>query len=254
MDSLKFKLTIAYDGTHYEGWQVQKTGTGVQEKAETALAKLFPSHPRLHSSSRTDTGVHALGMVAHFEVPRAEAKMTPRKLSLAINAWLPADIRVVSASRARKDFHARFDATGKQYRYFVWNHAAMNPLLRHTAWHVPRPLDLTAIRRAAPLFVGKHDFQSLTSNTGYASGSTVRTLSRCGLKRSGQLLTFIIEGEGFLYKMCRGIVGTLVHVGLSKLPADGIKKILAQKNRAAAGMSAPAHGLVLWKVFYRSQE
>src|SRR5437660_10284170 len=95
---MKFKLTIAYDGSNYEGWQVQKTGTGVQEKVETALAKLFPSHPRLHSSSRTDTGVHALGMVAHFEVPRGEAKMTPRKLSLALNAWLPADLRVVSAS------------------------------------------------------------------------------------------------------------------------------------------------------------
>src|SRR5437773_8539370 len=101
---------------------MQKTGTGVQEKIETALAKLFPSHPRLHSSSRTDTGVHALGMVAHFEVPGAEAKMTPRKLSLALNAWLPQDIRVVSASRASKGFHARFDAAGKQYRYFVWNH------------------------------------------------------------------------------------------------------------------------------------
>src|SRR2546427_11579643 len=118
MDTLKFKLTIAYDGTNYEGWQVQKTGTGVQEKIEEALAKLFPSRPRVHSSSRTDTGVHALGMVAHFEVPRAEFKMAARKLALAVNAWLPDDIRVVSALRAAKDFHARFQATAKQYRYF----------------------------------------------------------------------------------------------------------------------------------------
>src|SRR6476661_2143574 len=108
---MKFKLTIAYDGAGYEGWQVQKTGTGVQEKVEAALAKLFPARPRVHSSSRTDTGVHALGMVAHFEVPRAQCKMTTHKLALALNAWLPDDIRVVSAARAPKKFHARFDAS-----------------------------------------------------------------------------------------------------------------------------------------------
>ena len=104
MNTFKFKLTIAYDGTGYEGWQVQKTGTGVQEIVEAALTKLFPSRPRLHSSSRTDTGVHALGMVAHFEVPAAEFKMSTRKLALALNAWLPEDIRVLSAARAPKDF------------------------------------------------------------------------------------------------------------------------------------------------------
>src|SRR5438128_2726455 len=127
MPSLKFKLTIGYDGTSYQGWQVQKIGTGVQEKIEAALAKLFPSHPRLHSSSRTDTGVHALGMVAHFEVPRAEFKMSARKLVLALNAWLPEDVRVMNATRCRTDFHARFDATGKQYRYLVCNQASINP-------------------------------------------------------------------------------------------------------------------------------
>jgi tRNA pseudouridine38-40 synthase len=251
MDHLKFKLTIAYDGTEYEGWQVQKTGTGVQEKVEAALAKLFPSHPRVHSSSRTDTGVHALGMIAHFEAPPAECKMSARKLTLALNAWLPEDIRVVAAARARKDFHARFQAAGKQYRYFVWNHAAMNPLIRHTAWHVPRPLDLRAMRLAAPAFVGQHDFQSFAANPGYAKASTVRTLARCELQRRGPLLTFIIEGDGFLYKMCRGIVGTLVQVGLGKFSAEEVGRMLAQRDRRVAGMSAPAHGLVLWKVYYR---
>jgi tRNA pseudouridine38-40 synthase len=246
----KFKLTIAYDGTAYEGWQVQKTGTGVQEKVEEALAKLFLSHPRVHSSSRTDTGVHALGMVVHFEVPANESHMTPRKLALALNAWLPQDIRVSAAAQAPANFHARFDATTKQYRYFVWNHPAMNPLIRHTCWHVPRPLDLSAMRSAARHFVGKHDFQSFTSNPGYARESTVRTLICCDLKRSGPRLTFIIEGEGFLYKMCRGIVGTLVQVGLGKFPGSGIKTMLAKKDRRVAGMTAPAHGLVLWKVFY----
>ena len=251
--TLKFKLTIAYEGTRYEGWQFQKTGTGVQEKIETALAKLFPSHPRLHSSSRTDTGVHALGMVAHFEVPSRECAMLPAKLLLALNAWLPQDIRVVAAARAAKDFHARFDATGKQYRYFVWNAPAMNPLIRHTAWHVPRPLDLSAIRTAAPAFIGKHDFRSFSSNQGYAKTSTIRTLTRYEVKRSGKLLTFIIEGDGFLYRMCRGIVGTLVQVGLGKFRVGEIRPMLDRKERRGAGMTAPAHGLVLWKVYYRKK-
>jgi tRNA pseudouridine38-40 synthase len=248
--TLKFKLVIAYDGTGYEGWQVQKTGTGVQEKIEMALAKLFPSRPRLHSSSRTDTGVHARGMVAHFEVPRPESRMSTLKLALALNAWLPADIRVVSASRAVADFHARFQAQGKQYRYVVWNHPAMNPLLRATAWHVPRPLDVMAMRAAARLFVGRHDFQSFTANQGYAHGTTVRTLTRCELKRSGSQFTFIIEGDGFLYKMCRAIVGTVVQAGQGKFPPAEIKTMFASKDRRLAGVNAPAHGLVLWKVFY----
>jgi tRNA pseudouridine38-40 synthase len=250
MDPLKFKLTIAYDGTGYEGWQVQKIGTGVQEKVEAALAKLFPSHPRVHSSSRTDTGVHALGMVAHFEVPRAESRMTPRKLALALNAWLPEDVRVLAAARAPKEFHARFGSAGKQYRYFVWNHAAMNPLIRHTAWHVPRPLDLRAMRAAVKAFVGKHDFQSFAANPGYAKASTVRTVMRCDLTRRGPLLTFVIEGDGFLYKMCRGIVGTLVQVGLGKFGAEQVARMLEKRDRRIAGMTAPARGLVLWKVLY----
>ena len=249
--TLKYKLVIAYDGTAYEGWQVQKIGTGVQEIIEKALAKLFPSTPRLHSSSRTDTGVHALGMVVHFEVPRAEARMTARKLLLALNAHLPADIRIVSAAKARKKFHARFDAEGKQYRYFVWNHAAMNPLLRHTAWHVTRKVDLQLMRAAAKLFVGKHDFQSFSSNPGYKKQTTVRTLMRCDVKKSGAQFTFIIEGDGFLYKMCRGIVGTIVQAGLGKFPPEDVKVMLVKADRRVAGMTAPAHGLVLWKVFYR---
>ncbi|HSU55040.1 MAG TPA: tRNA pseudouridine(38-40) synthase TruA [Candidatus Dormibacteraeota bacterium] len=252
MQSLKIKLVIAYDGTNYQGWQVQTIGTGVQEKVEAALGKLFPSKPRLHSSSRTDTGVHALGMVAHFEVAKEGFKMQGRKLALAINAWLPEDIRVVSANPTRSDFHARFDARGKQYRYFVWNHSAMNPLIRTTAWHVPKPLDLAPMRKAAHAFVGKNDFASMSSNQGYSKDSTVRTLTRCEIKRSGSMLTFFIEGDGFLYKMCRGIVGTVVQVGLGKFSASEIKSILSKKDRRLAGMTAPAHGLVLWKVFYHA--
>jgi tRNA pseudouridine38-40 synthase len=247
----KIKLVISYDGANYEGWQVQKIGTGVQDKVEEALAKLFPSRPRLHSSSRTDTGVHALGMVAHFEVPAGEVKMTPRRLLLALNAHLPEDVRVMSAVRAKAAFHARFHAKGKQYRYFVWNHPAANPLARRTAWHVPRPLDVKAMRAAAPLFVGRHDFQSFSPNQGYAKDTTVRTVRRCDIRKSGPMLTIIIEGDGFLYKMCRGIAGTLVQVGQGKFPASEIKHMLAKRDRRVAGMTAPACGLVLWRVYYR---
>ena len=248
--SVKFKLVIAYDGTAYEGWQMQKIGTGVQQIVETALAKLFPSAPRLHSSSRTDTGVHALGMVAHFGIPArriqndcSQAGARHQRLVARRRA------RVVAASAGEK-FHAQFDAVGKQYRYYVWNHAAMNPLIRDSAWHVPRKLDLKAMRAAATLFVGRHDFQSFAANPGYKKESTVRRLTRCEVKKSGNQFTFIIEGDGFLYKMCRGIVGTIVQAGLGKFPPYEIKAMLAKKDRRVAGMTAPAHGLVLWKVYY----
>jgi tRNA pseudouridine38-40 synthase len=254
MDMLKFRLMIAYDGTGYAGWQVQKIGVGVQQRVEEALARLFPSQPKVHGSSRTDTGVHALGLVAHVEIPRAEFKMPLRRLPLALNAHLPEDIRILAASRCRTDFHARFDASGKQYRYLVWNHRAMNPLLRSQAWQVPGKLDLPAMRAAARVFVGPHDFRSFTANPGYERESTIRRISRCDVRRSGRLLTFIIEGDGFLYKMCRGIVGTLVQVGQGKIAVSGIRKILAHRDRRVAGMTAPAHGLVLWKVFYRGRE
>ncbi len=157
----------------------------------------------------------------------------------------------MAASHAPGNFNARFDATGKQYRYFIWNHTAMNPLLRRTAWHVPVKLDVKRMRTAAKLFVGKHDFQSFAANPGYKKETTVRSLTRCELKKSGaQFTVIIIEGDGFLYKMCRGIAGTIVQAGMGKFPPEQIKTMLEQKDRRVAGMTAPAHGLVLWKVFY----
>jgi tRNA pseudouridine38-40 synthase len=189
-------------------------------------------------------------MVAHFEVSPGEAKMSARKLVLALNAWLPEDIRVSDAEQVSSEFHARFSATGKEYRYFVWNHPAMNPLVRRTAWHVPRSLDLPSMRNAAELLLGKHDFQSFAANPGYSRESTVRTLSRCSIRKQGPLITFVIEGDGFLYRMCRGIAGTLVQVGLGKFTPEDVRAMLEQRNRSVAGMSAPAHGLVLWKVRY----
>jgi tRNA pseudouridine38-40 synthase len=251
---LKFKLTIAFDGTRYAGWQVQKSGTGVQEKIEETLRRLFQGVKRIHSCSRTDTGVHALEMVAHVEIPEEQFRMPVRKLPLAINAFLPEDIRVMSAEVCPAEFHARFDATGKQYRYYVWNHPAMNPLWRLYAWHVPQSLHLPSMRTAARAFLGTHDFKSFAANRKYEVESTVRTLSRCQVKQSGFLLTFIIQGDGFLYKMCRGMVGTLVQVGQGKIAPKEMARILERRDRRFAGMSAPAHGLVLWRVFYEKKK
>ena len=252
MDTIKVKLTIAYDGSAYQGWQVQRTGVGVQQKIEDALGKLFPSVKRLRSSSRTDTGVHALGMAADVDVLKEDLKMPLRKLPLALNAWLPEDIRIVSAQRVPAHFHSRFDARAKQYRYFVWNHATMNPLLRRQAWHVPGKLDLAAMRAAAAHLLGRHDFRSFAATHSYPIQDSVRTLTRCDIQRRGALLTWIIEGDGFLYKMCRGIVGTLVQLGRGKFGQAELRRMLAAKDRRVAGMTAPAHGLVLWKVLYAS--
>ena len=249
--TVRLRATVAFDGTNYAGWQFQQSGVAVQGVIEAALARLFPSGPRVHGSSRTDSGVHALGLVAHFDVPAAEFRLTPAKLLLAINAHLPEDVRVMQVHRARPAFHARFDATGKQYRYFVWNAAALNPLLRQQAWHVPRALELDAMRGATRLFVGTHDFRAFTANRGVPLEDAVRTVTRCEVRRRGPLLTFVLEGTGFLYKMCRAIVGTLVQLGQGKLDADDLRRILDSRDRRTAGMTAPAHGLVLWKVTYR---
>jgi tRNA pseudouridine38-40 synthase len=247
---LKFKLILAYDGTAYQGWQSQRSGLGVQNLVEAALARLFAAAPRLESSSRTDAGVHARGMVAHFEIPADQLRMPPRHLVLAINACLPEDIRVMSAVRVPAPFHARFDAVAKQYRYRVWNDPVMNPLLRTQAWHVPRPLDLVAMRQAAVHFIGRQDFRAFTANRGDVLDDAVRSLTRCDILRQGREVTFVIEGGGFLYKMCRGIVGTLVQVGYARFAAEEVKSMLDGKDRRFAGMNAPAHGLVLWKVLY----
>ncbi len=247
---LKYRITLAFDGTAYQGWQSQPSGRAVQNRVETALAVLFRSAPALTASSRTDAGVHARALVAHFEVPSTGAPLPARRLPLALNALLPPDIRVTAAARARPGFHARFDALAKEYRYEVWNHPVMDPLRRHRAWHVPARLDLPAMRAAAAHLVGRHDFRAFTSNRGAVLKDSTRSLGRCQIRRSGPALTFILEGEGFLYKMCRGIVGTLVQTGRGKFQPDSIPDLLASADRRLTGMNAPAHGLTLWRVTY----
>ncbi len=251
LNLITIKLIIAFDGARYAGWQTQKVGLGVQQVVEEAFAKIFGTAIPLHSSSRTDTGVHAIGMVAHVELPKELLRsMTMRKVPLALNAHLPEDIRVLHAALAAEGFHARFNASGKEYRYFVWNHHAMNPLLRGHAWLVAGDLDIGQMRTAAQLFTGTHDFEAFSGTRNYRMKSTVRTLSQCTIKKSGRLLTFILRGDGFLYKMCRNIVGTLVQIGQGKYRAADAAAMLRSKDRRCAGMTAPSVGLVLWKVFY----
>lgn len=250
MGSLKLKLTIAYHGARYKGWQVQKSGITVQQKVEEALKRFFPSADRVHSSSRTDTGVHARGMVAHVEVQKDEFRIGELKLRLALNAFLPDDVSVTEVKRVPANFHARFGATGKQYRYMIWNHPALNPLQREVSWHVPRELDFLRMQEGAKFFIGNHDFRAFAVKREYEMRSTIRVVSNCKLYKKDSMLTCLIEGEGFLYKMCRGIVGTLVEVGLGKLKPVDIRNILKSCDRSQAGMTAPAHGLILWKVMY----
>ena len=250
MGSLKLKLTIAYHGARYKGWQVQKSGITVQQKVEEALKRFFPSVDRVHSSSRTDTGVHARGMVAHVKVQKDEFRIGELKLRLALNAFLPDDVSVTEVKRVPGNFHARFDAAGKQYRYMIWNHPALNPLQREVSWHVPRELDFLRMQEGAKFFIGNHDFRAFAVKREYEMRSTIRVVSNCKLYKKDSMLTCLIEGEGFLYKMCRGIVGTLVEVGLGKLKPVDIRNILKSCDRSQAGMTAPAHGLILWKVMY----
>lgn len=250
MSARKFKLIIAYDGAGYEGWQARGNGRGIRQTIRDAGGKIWGSCPEIIASSRTDAGVHARGLVAHLELTEEQPRMTGNKLRLALNAQLPSDIRILSATCARADFHARFDATSKEYRYTLWNHPVMDPLLRRQAWHVPRALDLTAMREAAEALVGRHDFRSFTAKRKGELLDPTRTLLRCLIKRSSSRLTFQLLGEGFLYKMCRRIVGTLVQVGEGKRTPADVRHLLSQPGTHPPGMIAPAHGLILWHVNY----
>jgi tRNA pseudouridine38-40 synthase len=241
------KLTIAYRGTEFSGWQCQPGKRTVQESLETALEKIWGQKISLQGSGRTDTGVHALGQAASFNAPRLH---TAKVLQRALNANLPRDVRIVRCRLVHPSFHARFDAIGKTYRYLVLNHLVQDPFTLDTHWHVPRPLDLAAMRAAARMLRGKHDFASFTSNPGYERETTVRTMSRATITRHGATLTFHFTADGFLYRMVRNLVGALVKVGLGKITAREFGRILQACSRSEAPATAPACGLYLMRVKY----
>ena len=246
----KYKLTIAYDGTDYEGWQARRAGRGIRHEIEKACENLFGTVPEIVSSSRTDAGVHAVGLVAHLSLSHEGTVMSGTQVQLALNAKLPPQIRIMRASRAKENFHARFDAVKKEYRYQLCNDAVMPPLLRQQAWHVPRPLDITAMREAAADLIGRHDFRAFTAKRKGELLDSTRTLHECRITRRGSLIIVQVIGEGFLYKMCRRIVGTLVQVGEGKIAPTQIPAMLSDPAQFSSGMVAPAHGLILWKVSY----
>jgi tRNA pseudouridine38-40 synthase len=242
------KLTVAYRGTDFFGWQRQAGKRTVQECLEAALAKLWGGKIDLQGSGRTDTGVHALGQVASFNAPRLHAAAV---LQRALNANLPRDMRVVQCRLVSPAFHARFDAREKTYRYLVLNQLVQDPFMLDTHWHVPRPLNLAAMRRAARLLRGEHDFASFTSNPGYKrERGTVRTMRRASITKSGDVLTFHFTSNGFLYRMVRNLVGGLVKVGLGKISVDDFGRILRARSRSEAPPNAPACGLYLVGVKY----
>jgi len=241
------KLTLSYRGTEFSGWQRQPGKRTVQECLESALEKIWGEKISLQGSGRTDTGVHAMGQVASFN---ARHLHTDTVLQRALNANLPRDVRVVKCRLVAPSFHARFDSVEKTYRYLIWNHLVQDPFTWDTHWYVPRPLDLTAMRRAARFLMGKHDFASFTSNPGYERETTVRTMRKVSIVRDKATLTFHFTADGFLYRMVRNLVGGLVKVGLGKLTADHFGKILKARSRSEAPPNAPACGLYLMNVKY----
>jgi tRNA pseudouridine38-40 synthase len=241
------QLTIAYRGTAFSGWQRQTAKRTVQEEIETALGKLWGEPISLQGSGRTDTGVHALGQVASFNAPRRHAATV---LQRAINANLPHEIRVVGCRLVAPSFHARFDAVGKTYRYLILNRPVEDPFALDLQWHLPRPLDVAAMRRAARHLLGRHDFASFTSNPGYERETTVRTMRRVTLADDRGRLTFHFSADGFLYRMVRNLVGALVKVGHGKISVAEFDAILRARRRSEAPATAPAHGLYLVRVQY----
>jgi len=244
----RFRLTVAYDGTAYAGWQVQPRDPSVQQAIETVLAGLV-SHPvKVHGSGRTDRGVHARGQVAHMDL---DTRMDAAALQRALNARLPPDIRVLAAARARPDFHARRSAVRKEYRYFVWNDPILPPERRLYAAHVRHELDVNRMRDAAQHFVGTHDFAAFTANPNREIEGTVRTVFAASVARRGREIAFRVSGSGFLYKQVRSMVGFLLRVGAGAEEPEAVRNLIDQAPvRTARVPSAPPQGLFLWRVWY----
>ncbi len=253
-----FKLTLAYDGTDYVGWQRQASGTSIQGCLEAALADIAGVAVPVVGAGRTDAGVHALGQVAGV---RLGVRIGPEALARAVNAKLPPDIRVVGTAEAADTFHARFDAVAKSYRYRLLHGPVMSPFLRRYAWHVREPLDAGAMAEAGRTLVGEHDFAAFQ-----AAGSGVRTTVRtvfeltvrpvpppaaAGAEAGGTGMTVVeVRGSGFLRHMVRTIVGTLAEVGRGRRDPEDVGRVLRSGDRGAAGPTAPARGLFLTGVEY----
>jgi tRNA pseudouridine38-40 synthase len=244
-----YRVTLAYDGTDFRGWQAQRPDGGrtVQGELEAALSRLADgARVAVAGAGRTDTGVHALGQVASFELPRLFA---PDDLARALNGLLPADVRVLAAAMAPPGFHARRSATGKLYRYVLDTGPVQLPQRRRFAAHVPFLLDQDRVREAALLYLGRHDFASLAS-AGSSVKTTERTVRRSEVAFEGDTMTYEVEADGFLRKMVRSLVGGLVAAGRGALDGGALRKALEVRDRRAWPPPAPACGLFLVRVDY----
>ncbi len=248
MINVRLKLLLAYDGRRFRGWQSQATNDAVQDFIEGAFAKLVRARVVVVGSGRTDAGVHALGQVAHADVPRG--RLTPEQWQAALNAHLPREIRILKITRPSSDFHAQFDARRKIYTYRIWNASFMHPLEIGRAWFVPGDLDLATLRAGAAMLCGTHDFARFAVHRGKPLADTVRTIRRVSVHRSGALLTLRFEGSGFLYKMVRLLTGTLVRCAQHRAPLSWIGDLLEDNNAARTHFAAVAEGLYLTRVLY----
>ncbi len=245
---MRYKMTIAYDGTNYAGWQVQLRRRTVQAEIERVLEQLTGGKIRIHHSGRTDAGVHAKGQVAHFDL---EKPVDPGRFQNSLNALLPPDVRIMKFQKVSGDFHARFSATGKEYRYFIWNGPAVPPELRLYRLHERRRLDLDAMKAAADALVGEHDFAAFTANPNREIGGTVKTVTKISITRSREGdVQLRVAGKGFLYKMVRSIAGFLLRVGTGELDAADAVRFLQAAGRTNEVPTAKPLGLFLWKVEY----
>jgi tRNA pseudouridine38-40 synthase len=243
----RIRLDIAYEGTSFVGWQRQKNGLSVQQVIEEALAKITGHPVTLSGAGRTDSGVHAEGQVAHGIIQSA---MSPPLLQKALNATLPETIVIRSVRKVPDSFNARFSAKSKWYRYTIWN-SKIRPLEeRHRARWVYQPLDLRAMRQAARMLQGRHDFKPFQSSGSKDAGSTIRDLFQLTIRQDGPRLYIDAKANGFLYHMVRRLAGLLIEVGKGNLPPEEAKKILGGKSRFIVP-SAPAQGLCLMRVSYR---
>ena len=246
----RLKLIVAYDGGPFDRWHSQTGGNTIQDHLEKAFLHICSAEVRVHGAGRTDAGVHALGQCAHVDLP--ERRYSPARWVSALNGVLPPTIRIMRCSFVSESFHARFSATSKTYRYRIWHAPVLPPLESGRAWHVINPLDLEAVSLAASDFRGIHDFRSFAANPGGPETDTVRTIQAVRVRRAGPCVEIEFAGDGFLYKMVRMMVGTLVRIGLGKTPGQQIKaRLMSPKTMITQGReAAPATGLFLIRVRY----
>lgn len=243
----RYKCVISYDGSGFYGYQVQPNKRTVQSELEAVLAKMHKGkHVKVYGSGRTDAGVHAMGQVIHFDSPLS---IPEEKWPVALNSLLPDDMAIKSVKQVSPSFHARFDAQGKEYRYFLHLSATRDPFKRNFAYQYPFNIDIRRMQEASVYLLGTHDFTSFCSAKTEIEDK-IRTIHELEITAEDELVTFRFVGTGFLYNMVRILVGTLLMVGTGELNPADVESILAKKDRRCAGKTAPAQGLYLWKVFY----